>query len=64
MPNLTGATDGDPHAITLADALEALGGLRLLEYQVNGKTTATKLPQPSDRQKSVLEALGVKLPVL
>jgi len=59
-----GTTDGDPHTITLADALEALGGLRLLQYQVNEKTTVTKLPQPSDRQKSVLEALGVKLPVL
>lgn len=59
-----GTTDSDPHALTLADALEALSGLRLLEYRVNEKTTVTQLPQPSDHQKPVLEALGVSLPLL
>ena len=59
-----GTTDSDPHALTLPDGLEALSGLRLLEYRVNEKTTVTKLPQPSNSQSEVLEALGVKLPFL
>jgi transposase len=56
-----GTTDEDPHAITLPDALEALGKLCLLEYQIEEKTTVTKLPQPTANQQQILAALGVSL---
>lgn len=59
-----GTTDTDPHALTLPDALAALNSLCLLHYQIDEKTTVTKLPQPSANQKQILEAVGVKLPVL
>jgi transposase len=57
-----GTTDTNPHTITLPDALAALSRLCLLQYQVDEKTTVTRLPQPDARQKEILEALGVKLP--
>lgn len=59
-----GTTDNNPHALTLPDALAALGSLCLLHYRVNEKTTVTKLPQPTANQKQILEALGVSLPAL
>jgi hypothetical protein len=34
------------HAITLPDALASLASLCLMQYQVDEKTTVTKLPQP------------------
>ena len=57
-----GTTDADPHAITLVDAITALSRLCLLEYQINDKTTVTRLPKPDARQKQILEALQVHLP--
>ena len=51
-----GTTDDDPHAITLPDALAALGRLCLLEYRVDEQTSVTRLPIPA------LNALGVSLP--
>lgn len=57
-----GTTDTDPHALTLPDALAALSTLCLLQYEVDEKTTVTKLPQPSANQKQILEVLDVKLP--
>ncbi|MGH9205988.1 MAG: IS1634 family transposase [Acidimicrobiales bacterium] len=57
-----GTTDADPHAITLADALAALSRLCLLQYQVDEKTTVTRLPRPDARQTEILKALGVELP--
>jgi len=57
-----GTTDSDPHAITLRDALTTLGSLCLMHYQVDEKTTVTKLPQPSANQMKILTALGVTLP--
>lgn len=59
-----GTTDSNPHAITLPDALAALSSLCLLQYCVNEETTVTKLPQPSNNLKQILEALGVNLPTL
>ena len=59
-----GTTDQDPHALTLPDALAALSTLCLLHYQVDEKTTVTKLPQPTAHQKQILEALGVSLPAM
>lgn len=59
-----GTTDGNPHAVTLSDALAALSSLCLLHYRVNEKTTVTKLPQPTANQKQILEALGVNLPAM
>jgi len=41
-----GTTDSNPHAITLPDALRALGSLCLLQYKIDEKTTVTKLPHP------------------
>jgi transposase len=57
-----GTTDSNPHAITLPDALTSLSHLTLLQYQVDEKTTVTKLPQPSKTQKQILKALAVTLP--
>jgi transposase len=57
-----GTTDSNPHAITLRDALAALGSLCLMHYKVEEKTTVTKLPQPSANQSKILMALGVPLP--
>jgi transposase len=57
-----GTADADPHAITPADAITALSRLCLLEYQVDAKTTVTRLPKPDARQKQILEALQVHLP--
>jgi transposase len=59
-----GTTESDPHALTLPDALAALSSLCLLHYQVDEKTTVTKLPQPTTNQQQILEALGVSLPVM
>ncbi len=57
-----GTTDDDPHAITLPDALAALGRLCLLEYRVDEQTSVTRLPIPDARQTEILNALGVSLP--
>ncbi len=57
-----GATDTDPHATTLADALAALNRLCLLEYQIDDKTTVTRLPKPDASQREILAALDVQLP--
>jgi len=57
-----GTTDTNPHAITLPDALATLSRLCLLRYQVDEKTSVTRLPQPDARQKQILEALGLTLP--
>jgi len=57
-----GTTDGNPHAITLPDALTSLSRLCLLHYPVNSTTTVTRLPLPDARQKEILTALGVALP--
>jgi len=57
-----GTTDSNPHAITLPDALRALGSLCLLQYKIDEKTTVTKLPQPRSNQQQILAALGVSLP--
>jgi Transposase DDE domain len=59
-----GTTDSDPHALTLPDALAALGRLCLLHYPVEEKTVVTKLPQPTANQQQILEALGVSLPAM
>jgi len=39
-----------------------LSHLSLLQYQVDEKTTVTKLPQPSESQRQILKALAVTLP--
>jgi hypothetical protein len=57
-----GTTDHDPHAITVADALAALGRLCLLEYALEKQTRVTRLPLPDVRQCEILAALGVPLP--
>jgi transposase len=56
-----GTTDGNPHAITLRDALTSLASLCLVHYKVDEKTTVTKLPKPSANQ-AILTALGATLP--
>lgn len=57
-----GSTDANPHAITLTDAMAALSRLCLLEYRVDEKTSATRLPKPDARQQQILAALGLPLP--
>ena len=53
-----GTTGTGPQAITLP----ALTRLCLLHYQVDEKTTVTRLPRPDARQEAILAALGVHLP--
>ena len=50
------------YALTVGDALAALSRLCLLEYQIDEKTKLTRLPNPDERQKEILAALGVSLP--
>jgi hypothetical protein len=57
-----GATDADPHAITLPGALAALSRLCLLHYPVDEKTTVRRLPRPDARRQQILAALSVHLP--
>jgi len=59
-----GTTATDPYAVTLPDALAALSSLCLLHYQIDEKTSVTKLPRPTANQQQILEALGVSLPAM
>jgi len=54
---------GEPYAITLPDALEALSRLCMLRYPTNkSKETVTKLPHPDQAQERILQALKITLP--
>ena len=57
-----GTTDTDPMAVTVSDALAALGRLPLLIFDVDEKTTVTRLPKPDQHQRKILDALKVSLP--
>jgi transposase len=57
-----GNTDTGMHAVTAGDALTALSRLCLLNYQIDGKRSATCLPTPDPRQQEILAALQVSLP--
>jgi len=59
-----GATDRNPHAVTLPDAMVSLSRLCLLHYPVNDSTSVTRLPSPDARQKEILAAFGVTLPAM
>ena len=56
-----GNTGQDPHAVTLPDALAALGRLTLLTFEVAGDTTVTRLPKPDEHQRKILDALQVSM---
>jgi transposase len=56
------STDLNPQAITLPDALAALSRLCLQHYEIDEKTTVTRLPRPDARQREILKALDVSLP--
>jgi transposase len=58
-----GTTDGNGLAVTLPDALTALSRLCLLEYQIDEKTSLTRLPRPDARQTEILTALHARLPL-
>ena len=62
LANAFGTTDKDPHTVTVSDALAALNRLSLLIYDVDDKTTVTRLPKPDEHQRSILDALQVPLP--
>lgn len=62
LANAFGTTDKDPHAVTVADALAALNRLSLLIYDIDDKTTVTRLPKPDEHQRRILDALQVPLP--
>lgn len=57
-----GTTDQDPKAVTVSDALAALGRLSFLSFDVDEKTTAMRLPRPDQHQRKILDALKVSLP--
>jgi transposase len=56
-----GTTDDDPLAMTPDDALQALGRLTYLIYDVKGRRYA-RLIQPDDEQRTLLDALGLRFP--
>jgi transposase len=58
-----GTTAQDPNAVTVSDALAALGRLCLLNFNVDKKTVVTRLPKPDEHQRKILDALKVSLPV-
>jgi len=55
-------TAQDPNAVTVSDALAALGRLPLILYNVDEKKAVTRLPKPDDHQRKILDALKVILP--
>jgi plasmid stabilization system protein ParE len=57
-----GTTDADRYAVTVQDSLASLSRLTLLYYKLDEKTTVTKLPQPDEQQRRILDALKVPLP--
>ena len=57
-----GTTDTNAEAVTLPDALTALGRLCLLQYNVDDNHTVTRLPIPNPIQTEILQALAVSLP--
>ena len=57
-----GTTDTDPKAVTVSDALAALGRLPFLIVTLDENTTAMRLPQPDPHQRQILDALKVSLP--
>ena len=57
-----GTTDHNAHAVTVPDALAALSRLSLLLYEIDEKTTVTRLPKPDQHQQGILDALKVSLP--
>ena len=56
-----GTTDDDPNAMTHEDALQSLARLTYLIYDVKGARHA-RLIQPDDKQRALLEALGIRFP--
>jgi transposase len=56
-----GTTDADPNAMTHADALQSLARLTYLIYDVKGSRYA-RLIQPDDKQRALLDALGLRFP--
>ena len=57
-----GTTAQDPQTVTVSDALEALGRLSFLIFEIDAKTTAMRLPKPDQHQRKILDALKVSLP--
>ena len=54
-------TDDDPNAMTHEDALQSLTRLTYLIYDVKG-TCYARLIQPDDKQRAILDALGIRFP--
>jgi transposase len=56
-----GTTDDDPYAVTVEDALVALGRLCFERLEIEGKSVL-RLPGPDARQSEILQALQVSYP--
>lgn len=56
-----GTTDDDPLAITIKDSLESLSRLCFLHNEIKD-VPVTYLTQPDERQREILNALGVSYP--
>lgn len=56
-----GTTDDDPNAMTPDDAVQSLARLTYLIYDVKG-TCYARLIQPDDKQRALLDALGIRFP--
>jgi transposase len=56
-----GTTDDDPNSMTHEDALQSLARLTYLIYDVKG-TCYARLIQPDDKQRALLDSLGIRFP--
>lgn len=56
-----GTTDDDAHALTLEDALATLANWTFVRSEIRD-VTVLRLPKANEKQRSVLEALGLAMP--
>lgn len=52
-----GTTAQDPKAVTVSEALTALGRLSFLIFDVDQKNSTMRLPKPDQHQRTILDAL-------
>ncbi len=57
-----GTTAQDPMAVTVSDAMAALGRPPILHHHLDENTTVTRLPKPDEHQRKIMNALKVGLP--
>jgi len=61
LAEVYGTTDEDPHALTLEDALATLANWTFVRSEIRD-VTVLRLPKANEKQRGVLEALGLAIP--